>query len=179
MRESKQTTYTEVEIGDETFHIRPFAAFTASNVLGQLNVLLAPLFGGAGPLLKMLFEKDKAMDLDIGEALPALTNTLLTLRGEKVESYLKMLLIQHQNVSWDEHLEKGGTNTVLLTESRANEIFCGNVEDMFTLAYHVIVFNYADFFPKLASQFGFANDKGNETATTENTDISMPAISAI
>ena len=43
-----------------------------------------------------------------------------------------------------------------MTEDLADEIFCGDTQDMFILAFDVIQANYSGFFKRLGGQFGEA-----------------------
>ena len=47
----KQVTPTKVSVGDMEFYIRPFPAFRAANITGELASVLAPLLGVLAPLV--------------------------------------------------------------------------------------------------------------------------------
>ena len=44
----KQMEVIEKKIGDNTFYIKKFPAFTAVNISGELAAVLAPFIGGVG-----------------------------------------------------------------------------------------------------------------------------------
>ena len=46
----------------------------------------------------------------------------------------------------------------MLDMDLVNEIFCGEVQDMFILAFYVIRLNFNGFFKKLAGRFGKAGE---------------------
>lgn len=43
----KQMEAKKVTVGDNSFHIKPFPAFKAANLTGELASVLSPLIGGA------------------------------------------------------------------------------------------------------------------------------------
>ncbi len=47
----KQVTPTKVPVGDMEFYIRPFPAFKAANITGELASVLTPLLGMLVPLI--------------------------------------------------------------------------------------------------------------------------------
>ena len=178
----KQLESHTVQVGDTTFYIRPFPAFKAANILGQLTKIVTPLIGGIlpaiegiGPAVKGAFGADQegeadeegggVLDTDLSKAGPAIAAAFSSLSGDKLESMLKQLLIVHQNIAFDD-LETG--RTVRLTEDNANELFCGDTQDMLMLAFEVCKVNFSGFFDKLANQFGLAI-KAKKAASTENT----------
>ena len=131
----KQLESRTVNIDGMTFYIRPFPAFKAANLFGQLVKTLTPVIGGILPLADSAAGGKNLFDLDLDEAAPAIVGAVSSLSGDKVEELLKQLLIDYQNVS---------------------ELFCGDTQDMFLLAIEVVKLNYSGFFKKLASQFGEA-----------------------
>jgi len=146
----------ERELGGNTFYIRPFGAFKAANMSGEILSLLTPVIAGVAPLV--LGSDAKAggasiLDMDAEKAAPHLSNAMSGVSGDKLEALLKKLLIQHRNVSVE--LE-GQSEAQLLTEDIANEIFCGDTQDMFILAFDVIQVNYSGFFERLGGQYGKA-----------------------
>lgn len=42
----KQMQITEAKIGENTFYIKPFPAFTAAKISGDLSALIMPIVGG-------------------------------------------------------------------------------------------------------------------------------------
>ena len=136
---------SEKQIGEYTFYIRPFPAFTAANVSGELAAVLAPALAGLVPLAARAGDGG-IMNLDVS----SLSGALSGLSGDKVEALLKKLLTRHGNVSVET-----GDGVSLLDGDIANEIFCGSAQDMFILAAEVINVNFKGFFQKLGNQFGF------------------------
>ena len=47
----KQMEVTEKKIGDNTFYIKPFPAFVAVNISGDLASVVTPLLGGVAALV--------------------------------------------------------------------------------------------------------------------------------
>lgn len=144
----KQHETTEKKIGENTFYIRPFAAFTAANVSGDLIAVLAPAVAGLAPLAMGADDSDTEpdfMNLDVASFSGAMSG----LSGDKVESLLKKLLTKHDNISVE--TEDGVKR---LDNDLANEIFCGSAQDMFILAVEVINVNFKGFFKKIGGQFG-------------------------
>lgn len=77
----------EKVIGENTFYIRPFGAFAAANISGELAALLSPILAGIAPLFGGLDTGDggsdataNPLDMDIEEA------TAVTL-GAKEQQY--------------------------------------------------------------------------------------------
>ena len=95
------------------------------------------------------------------------------LSGTVVETLLRQLLVDYGNIAYDDP-ETGATPK--LTMDKANELFCGEVQDMFILAVEVIKVNYNGFFKKLAAQFGSAIAKFKDlmAASSASTETSMP-----
>lgn len=149
----KQLESRTVTVGDNTFYIRPFPAFKAANISGQLAGLITPIVGGLLPLADKVGDGKGALDLSLDEAAPVVTGAFSSLSGDRLEALLKELLTNNKNVSVD---DPASGKAVLLSEDTANEIFCGDTQDMFLLAYEVIKLNFGGFFKKLGDQFGSA-----------------------
>jgi len=164
----KQLESRTVTVGDNTFYVRPFPAFKAANITGQLATLITPVIGGLLPLLETVGGDKKLMDMNMDDAAPAISGAFSSLSGDKLEHLLRELLIANKNVSVD---DPNTGKTVLLTEDTTNEIFCTDTQDMFLLAFEVIKLNFSGFFKKLGDQFGSAFDalKTKLAPSTENT----------
>ncbi len=68
--------------------------------------------------------------------------------GNRMEKLMKKLLLGgHIAVELED--ENGNTEEEELTQDLADEIFCGNIQDMFVLCFHVIRLNFRGFFGKL------------------------------
>lgn len=172
----KQMEVTEKVIGENTFYLKPFPAFVAVNISGELAALLTPMIGGLAALLgggassgseSPESAAESVMDIDIDDALPAMTKAFSGLSGDKFERLMKKLLIDHKNISVEGEATDG--NVKLLTYDLANEVFCGDVQDMYILCFEVIRLNFKGFFSKLGAQFGSLKDLLPKTApNTEN-----------
>jgi len=151
-------------LGGNKFYVRPFAAFVATRVSGEVMPIAAPVISAILPLV-MKAEQDgdeiNIYDTDIEEAIPLFIKAMSGLSGEKLESTLKKLLVNYGNISVERDCEEddGGARSnsgdiERLTEDLANEVFCGDVQDMFILAFDVIMANFSGFFKRLSGQFG-------------------------
>ena len=149
----KQFEAKERELCGFMFYIRPLPAFKAANISGELFGVLLPVLGSLAPLVEAKGDTESLFDIDSDLAAKAFAKGASGLSGQKLEALLKMLLIQHRNVSF-EPLEKTNVKPQILTEELANDIFCTDVQDMFILAFDVIKSNYSGFFVKLGSLFG-------------------------
>lgn len=146
----KQHETTEKTVGENTFYIRPFAAFTAANISGELISVLAPAVAGLAPLAMGASDSDSNADPDFMNLdVASFSGALSGLSGDKVENLLKKLLTKHDNISVET-----ADGVKRLDNDLANEIFCGSAQDMFILAVEVINVNFKGFFKKLGGQFG-------------------------
>ena len=89
------------------------------------------------------------LDTDLATIAPEITKAFESLSGDAVEKLLRDLLVRGNNIAVDFNSE-----TKPLTEDLVNELFCGDVQDMYILAFHVIKINYGGFFGKLGTQSG-------------------------
>lgn len=145
---------TEKTIGDNTFYIRPFSAFTSASISGELSSAIAPIIGELAPLLD---DKDGKKDfdlekIDVKEALPAIAGAIGAIDGDKLEHLMRRLLVDYKNVSVEGEITNNSAK--LLSMDLANEIFCCELQDMLLLCYEVIKVNFGGFFKKLGVQFG-------------------------
>lgn len=158
----KQTEVIEKKIGENTFYIRPFGAFIAANISGDLAAIITPMLGALGPLVGNVSDNAtpesiasgdfNIMDMDVDKALPVISKALSGISGQHFESMMKKLLIQHKNVSVEGPITKGQAKP--LDYDMANEVFCGELQDMFILCFEVIKANFGGFFRKLGARFG-------------------------
>ena len=164
----KQQEVTMKKIGEIKYYITPFPAFTAARISGELAKVLAPILGSFAPLVKGMNAEDvnktgsqkgdkeaanennDVMNMDIEEALPAISDALSQLDGNNLERLMKQLLTDNRNIAYDD--EDG--DTVHLTYDAANEIFCGEFQDMLMLCWEVIKLNFSGFFKKIAGRSG-------------------------
>lgn len=153
----KQLQTHEKKIGENRFFIRPFKAFDAAFISAELINLLSPVFGVIAPLMGAAADNPESiMDMDaevvIDKAAPALSR----ISGAKLEGVMKTMMIEHGNVSVEGPETDG--STVVLSEDLANEVFCGELQDMFILCFEIIRINYKGFFKKLGDRFGGLKD---------------------
>jgi hypothetical protein len=145
-------------LGGNRFYVRPFGAFKSANMSGEIIGLLTPMLAAFAALIDGARASEtevRMLDLDAEKAAPHLARALEGLSGDRLEALLKKLLVQHKNIS----VQLAGKNDAEpLTEDLANEIFCGETQDIFILAFDVIKANYAGFFKKLGGQYGEALD---------------------
>jgi len=144
------------QLGDVIFHVRPLPALTAANISGELFGTLLPALGSLAPMMGEKTDPASLLDIDSAEAAKALAKGMSSISGDKLEYLLKKLLIQHRNISFEQvgPFDAKKPDPQVLTEDIANELFCGDVQDMFILAFDVIKSNYSGFFEKLGSLFG-------------------------
>lgn len=161
----KQMEVTTKEIGQATFYIKPFPAFVAANISGELTKLLTPIIGGVVKILggdengkdnknqeATAVAANDILNKDIEQYIPSLVDAVSTLDGDKIESMMKKLLINHRNIT----VECEETNGIAkpLTYDLANEVFCNELQDMYLLCWEVIRLNFSGFFKKLGVRFG-------------------------
>lgn len=169
----KQQDAVQASVGGITFYIRPFPAFKSANIFGQLTKTITPVAGGLLSLAGSSSGEKSIFDLNLEEAAPALAGAVSGLSGSVVETLLRQLLVDYGNIAYDDP-ETG--STMKLTMDKANELFCGEVQDMFILAVEVIKANYNGFFRKLAAQFGSAIGRFKEVmaASSAGTETLTP-----
>lgn len=171
----KRMEITEKVIGENTFYIKPFAAFTAANISGEVTAVLSPILGGLAPLFGEM-EKESGkdsegeksesanwMDMDIEKALPSIADALGNVSGDKVEHIMKRLLVIHGNVSVEGPDTDGDVKK--LDQDLADEVFCGEIQDMVILCYEVIKLNFRGFFKKLGARSGSLAERLRRTVT--------------
>ena len=165
MSASKQMETVEKVIGENVFYIRPFAAFTAANISGDLAKILTPMIGGLLPAVAGALSAKEKMekandndennvldDIEVEDIADGLSHAFEGLSGDKVERMMKRLLIDSGNIAYENEDTNG--KAVPLTYNAANEIFCGEVQDMYILCAHVIALNFKGFFKRLGVQSG-------------------------
>ena len=153
----KQTTTKTVTVGGTDFYIKPFGAFKAANISGELASLATPLIAALIPLIG---DDIGIMDIDLEKAAPNISGAFSGISGDKVEKLLKRLLISDRNISVEIEDDSGEVKAKILDEDLANEIFCSDVQDMYLLAFEVIRLNFNGFFEKVAPLFGKVKAEG-------------------
>ena len=171
---AKLNQQTEIAVGDLVFFVTKFRALAAARISGDVVSLVAPLLGGAGSLLDAWAGSDDdtpetvegvdnsengegvdaaaagessstMLDQNFGAILPALTDGLAKLDGRRLEAILLELLIQEHCISYEDKC---------LTQAVLDEVFCGDLMGLLTLAVEVIKLNYGSLFTMLGSQSG-------------------------
>jgi hypothetical protein len=139
---------TEVVVNENHFYVRPFPAFRAANISGEVIKVIIPIIGSVLPFVSTSGDTS-VLDTDLATIAPEITKAFESLSGDAVEKLLRDLLVKGNNIAVDFNGE-----TKPLTEDLVNELFCGEVQDMYILAFHVIRINYGGFFGKLGTQSG-------------------------
>lgn len=174
----KQMEPTAVNVGGMRFYITPFPAFKAANISGELARVLAPLFGALFPLVGGMREEGKnLMDVDIDSidaerAAEAVMNCTV-IDGDKLEALMRKLLLGGHIVAKVTN-DEGETEAQRLDTDLANELFCGEVHEMFVLCFHVIKLNFKGFFKKFAGLSGKAGSAAGEAEEAEETQKKEP-----
>lgn len=137
------------KVGSYNFYIKPFAAFKAANLTGELASVLAPLLGVLAPLVA---GDGDLMDIDVTQAASAMSGCT-AISGDKLELLMKKLLLGGHIVA-EVPDEEGNIEPMVLDTDLVNEVFCGEVQDMFILCFHVIKLNFNGFFKKLQARSG-------------------------
>lgn len=151
----KQLEQTTVEVSGVEYRISPFPAFKAANLSGELADVLAPIFAAVVPLLDSMPDglNTDLSTVDVNKAAGAISN--LRISGDRIEVLMRKLLLGG-NIVVDYADDLGNKEPQKLTEDLANEVFCGDVQDMFVLCFKVIQLNFSGFFAKLGNRYGAA-----------------------
>lgn len=165
---------TEKQIGEYTFFIRPFPAFVSANLSGELAALLMPVLGSLAPLAGNVGDDFDVNDVDLEKLGPAIVDAFSGLSGDKIETLMRKLLISQTNISVSGPATDGMTK--ILDMDLANEIFCGEFQDMYILCYEVAKINFGGFFKKIGARFGnlpgalqkLRNTADSETSTKQD-----------
>lgn len=170
----KQLRTTMEKVGDMEFYIKPFPALKAANISAELASVLTPVLGALAPLAAS--DKD-LLDTDVSAAAGAISK--LNLDGDDFEKLIRKLLLGgHIVVSLDDG--SGNVSQQQLNLDILNEIFCGDVQDMFVLCFYVIRLNFKGFFEKFNALSGKAKaladllktQKSTEPLTTDSSENS-------
>lgn len=170
MARLKQMEPTHEKIGEYDFYIRPFPAMVAANLTGELASLLTPVLAAMIPLVgngdngEDGKEGGGLLDVDVNTAAASMAKSMEGFSGARVESMMKKLLVAHKNIAVEipvldeDGVETDESDQEILDMDLVNEIFCGEVQDMFILAFYVIRLNFNGFFEKVSSRFGKAGE---------------------
>ena len=156
-----------VTVSGYKFHIFPFPAFKAANMSGELVSVLGPALGSLLTLLGGSDEQEGSnlLDVDLEKSAPAIAGAFASISGDKIEGLLKRLLVSGRNITV--YMDN---NTEYVSEDMLNDIFCGSVEGMFVLAFHVIKTNFGGFFKKFENLSGVVGKKLQAMKTPTNTE---------
>lgn len=136
------------KIGDVTYYIKPFPALKAANISAELASTLTPLFAALIPLAG----ENDIMNVDASAAAASIA-TCVSFDGDNFEKLVKKLLVgEHIFVKYTDEYEN--LHQEALDTDTLNEIFCGEVQDMFILCFYVIRTNFKGFFKKFANLSG-------------------------
>lgn len=159
MAKLRQTEPIRETVGGYDFYICPFPAFRAANLTGELAAILMPVLAALVPLVEKggKNKDDGLMDIDVSEAAPEIGKAFEGISGDKLEVLLRKLLVVNRNIIVElENDQTGEKEQEYLTEDIANELFCGELQNMFILAFHVIKYNFNGFFKKAGTLSGKA-----------------------
>lgn len=167
----RQMEPMKVKVGGYNFYITPFPAFKAANITGELASVLAPILGVLAPLVDGGSQKGEMngedsdsgnlMDIDAGKAAEAMANCS-AISGDKLEKLMQKLLLGG-HIAVEAPDQNGEVEAQRLDKDLANELFCGEVQDMFVLCFHVIRLNFNGFFKRFATRSGKAGAPEEKT----------------
>lgn len=170
------------QIEENIFYIRPFSAFKAANISGELVSLLSPILVSVLPALTGGGDGDSdnaetsIFDMDISKAMPSIMKACSSLDGDKLEDLMKSLICKHRNISYEN--ESDG-KVIWLEADEADSLFAGRIEDMFVLAFEVIKLNFKGFFKNLGNLSGNPGELLRKMANSTDSDTSTKADSTI
>ena len=153
----KQQEPSVQKIDGMTFYITPFPAFKAAKLSGELASVLAPVFGVLLPLLGLADtdgegNKVDLMDVDMDKVIAAVSGAT-SIDGDALEKLARNLLLGgHIAIKYED--ENGEQVTETLDADIVNEVFCGEVQNLYVLCYYVIRLNFKGFFKNAAARFG-------------------------
>jgi hypothetical protein len=147
---NKLLTPIHIEVGERKFHIFPFPAFKCINITGELGAIILPIMAAVIPLFKSsLINDDKdVLDTDISNI--NVSTVFQNFSGDKLEKLMRELVLDSGNVTYN--ADDGKIRR--LDEDAVNEIFCGEVDGLFILAFEVMRLNFGGFFGRLLTRFG-------------------------
>lgn len=165
----KRTEVEEYKIGENRFFVRRFPAFTAANISGELIRVLSPILSTVAVALGNFdasaidttnmtlddiskMDISNVMDMDIEKIVPSLSNALAGVSGNELQEIIEKLIVRYDNVSVN--CEATDWNTARMTKDLADEVFCGDIQDMYILCFYVIKLNFRNFFKRFGSLFG-------------------------
>ena len=110
MANLRQIDPKEVTVGGMQFYIRPFPAFKAANMTGELASVLAPIVSAVLPLVDKDGEEGSGdlMDMDLKDpaVLAGVGHAFDGISGDKIEKLLRQLLTSGRNIAFKDYDEK-------------------------------------------------------------------------
>lgn len=166
----KQFQTTKETVGNMDFYITPFPAIKAANISAELASVLTPMVGALAPLAADGNDGKNLMDMDVSSAGAAISK--LSLDGDSFEKLIRKLLLGG-NIAVEIRDDAGDVSQHRLDADLLNEIFCGEVQDMFVLCFYVIRLNFRGFFRRFDALSGrlqalkkMMGQKNTEDSTT-------------
>lgn len=136
-----------VEIGEVTFHIRPFDAFTQLGLFGDLQREILPALGG---VMNVVMAGDKDAERDEKAMLAAFNDLAGRFDGATLKKWATRLL-DEQHVSF----ETAESDVQKLTKHNVNDAL-PDFGAVLELMFHVGKLNFADPLARWASLSGLA-----------------------
>ena len=154
----KNRVAAEHVIGEYKFYIHYFGAWTAQRIGLRFKDILARATASAaveiGGVMKNM-ETENFFDLEANAALvPALIKIMRELDTSTLEDLTKELIINHKNIAFEPDGYTGSPDPRILDYDAADQIFSGDLQDMYILIAHVLKANYESFFVKGQALFG-------------------------
>ena len=153
----KDRLAAEETIGEYKFYIRYFGAWTAQRIGLKFKDVFTKAAAVAAPeiaeAMKNL-DSENAFDLEVNsDLIPALIKILGEMDIKTLEELTQEVIIKHKNVAFV-HEDHTGKEPEPLTYEKADQIFSGDLQDMYILIACVIKANYRNFLDRLVTQYG-------------------------
>ena len=167
---------TKVTIGDYNFYIHPFGAMKSANISGELVGFISPIIGALVALVGGdTADMDSVFDMNIEDAAPVIIKAFSTINGETVEKLLTTLIIANKNIAFDTDEDQ---KVEWLDKFNVDDLFVGDIQNMYLLAWEVIKVNYKGFFSKISDLFGSQGNLREAIKNLATTETLTPEDSA-
>lgn len=148
-----------VEIGENTFSVRPMNPFAALNILGDLQKIIIPVIGNLAAIIDSNTKLDKITSvsdllgagIDFSKIGQALSNASNEIDGQTI-CKLAQKLITKELISVE---FMDGTQSKMDDEA-VIKAFTGKMSEMLQLIWKIAEVNYSDFFTLMPKDFGNA-----------------------
>lgn len=147
-----------VEIGVNTFGIKPMDPFTALAVLGDLQKVILPVIGNLATVIDKDVKKVEAKEtdsldqnIDLSKIGPALSLASNHLDGQTIAKLAKKLITKELVTV---EFEDGSQSR--MDDNAVAKAFTGNMAEMLQLIWKIVEVNYGDFFSLMPKNFGQA-----------------------